>query len=286
MERRSVWLDSVGMPTFSSLGEDLEVDVAVVGGGLVGLTTALLAQRAGARVAVLEATRIGAGTSGHTTGKVTSQHRLVYADLIERHGQEAAQTYAEANQAGVEQVARLVGEFGIECDLTRAPAYAYTRQADQRHRVEGEVRAAQLLGLPASLTDQIGLPFEVAAAVQFDEQLHFHPGRYLAGLADALTRAGGLVFDNTRVTDVDQQGDHPVRVTTRGGTVRADRSSWRRCCRSVASAARPPQGCGVGMSTAHRRERAFRRERPPASRECANRRAVMGFGGVRRAANV
>jgi glycine/D-amino acid oxidase-like deaminating enzyme len=221
VEHSSVWMDSVDMPRFSFLDEDLEVDVAVVGGGLVGLTTALLAQRAGARVAVLEVTRIGAGTTGHTTGKVTSQHSLLYADLIERHGQAAAQAYAEANQAGVEQVAGLVVQFGIERDLTHAAAYAYTRQAGQRHRIEDEVMAAKLLGLPASLTDQIDLPFNVAAATQFDE-LHFHPGRYLAGLADALTRAGGLAFDNSRVTDIDQQGDHTVQVKTSGGTIRTD----------------------------------------------------------------
>ena len=226
MEHKSVWLDSDDGPAFPSLVGDLEVDVAIAGGGLVGLTTALLAQRAGARVAVLEATRIGAGTTGHTTGKVTSQHSLVYADLIRRHGEATARAYAEANQAGVEQVARLVDELGIACDLTRAPAYAYTRQGDQRHRIEDEVSAAQRLGLPASLTDQIDLPFDVEAAVQFDQQLHLHPGRYLAGLADALTRAGCLMFDNTRVTDVDQQADHTVRVKTSGGTggtVRAGR---------------------------------------------------------------
>jgi len=222
MEHKSVWLDSADIPRFTSLEEDLEVDVAIAGGGLVGLTAALLAQRAGARVAVLEATRIGAGSTGHTTGKVTSQHGLVYADLIKRHGEAAARAYAEANQAGVQQVAQLVEEFAIGCDLTRAPAVAYTLHADQRRRIEDEVDAAQRLGLPASFTDLTDLPFDVEAAVQFDDQLHFHPARYLAGLVEALTRAGGLVFDNTRVTDVDQQ-KNSVRVKTTDGTVQAGR---------------------------------------------------------------
>jgi glycine/D-amino acid oxidase-like deaminating enzyme/nitrite reductase/ring-hydroxylating ferredoxin subunit len=221
MKFESVWLDSVDMPAFPPLAQDIEVDVAVVGGGLVGLTASLLAQRGGARVAVLEAARIGAGTTGHTTGKVTSQHGLIYADLIERHGEAAAQIYAEANQGGVEQVARLVEEFGIDCDLTRGVAYAYTQIAEQRHEVEEEVRAAQRLGLPASLTDETDLPFDVQAAVAFAEQLHFHPGRYLAGLVRALTRAEGMVFEQTRVTELDEQSDHTIRVTTSSGTVRA-----------------------------------------------------------------
>ena len=106
MERRSVWLATAELPIFSALNADLEVDLAVVGGGIVGLTTALLAQQEGARVAVLEGARIGAGTTGYTTGKVTSQHSLIYADLLDRHGEDLARRYADANQAGVEKIGR------------------------------------------------------------------------------------------------------------------------------------------------------------------------------------
>ena len=90
MEHRSVWLATSELPQYSALDGDITVDVAVVGAGLVGLTTALLAQRNGARVAVIEAARVGDGTTGSTTGKVTSQHSLIYEDLIARHGEDTA----------------------------------------------------------------------------------------------------------------------------------------------------------------------------------------------------
>ena len=222
MEHRSVWLATAELPRYSDLQADLEADIAVVGGGIVGLTTALLAQRDGARVVILEATRIGDGTTGNTTGKVTTQHSLIYSDLIERHGEDDARRYAEANQAAVEKVAALADELDMDCDLTRAPAYAYTRHPDQRGRIEVEVEAAKRLGLPAALTDQIDLPFDIEAAVRFENQIHFHPGRYLAEMARALTGAGGLVFDRTRVTGIEEQRDRTVELTTPAGTVRAD----------------------------------------------------------------
>lgn len=221
MEHQSVWLATAELPRHSALESDIEVDVAVVGGGLVGLTTALLAERDGARVAVLEASQIGGGTTGRTTGKVTSQHSLLYAELVQRHGEENARRYADANQAGVEKVAGLADELAIECELTRAPAYVYTRRADQRERVEAEVEAARRLGLPAKLATDFDLPFEIEAAARFDEQVHFHPGKYLAGLARSFTAAGGTIYDHTRVTEIEEQRDRTVDLTTTSGTVHA-----------------------------------------------------------------
>lgn len=224
MERRSVWLATAELPRYSALDRNIEVDVAVVGGGLVGLTTALLARRDGASVAVLEGAQIGAGTTGNTTGKVTSQHSLFYADLLERHGEENARRYAEANQAGVEKVAELAAELDIECELTRAPAYVYTGKADQRELIEAEVRAAKTLGLPATLSTEVDLPFDVEAAVRFGDQIHFHPGKYLAGLAHAFTVAGGVIHDRSRVTDINEQRDRTVDLATESGMVHADQA--------------------------------------------------------------
>jgi glycine/D-amino acid oxidase-like deaminating enzyme len=74
------------------------------GGGWIALTTAPLLAQEGAEVVLVEAGRVGARTSGSTTGKVTPQHEAIYAALSDRHGTEVAQLCAEANQAAAEQV--------------------------------------------------------------------------------------------------------------------------------------------------------------------------------------
>ncbi|GAA0928090.1 FAD-dependent oxidoreductase [Kribbella koreensis] len=207
------------MPRYDALQGDTTVDVLVIGGGLIGLTTALLLARDGAQVALIEAQRIGSRTSGHTTGKVTSQHGAIYATLVARHGTAKARQYATANQAAVEQVAALIDAEGIDCEFLRTPAYVYsTKSADA---LDSEAAAASSLGLPAHLVDaaEVGVP--AAAALRFDNQVQLHPVRYLAGLATAFERTGGRIFEHTRAVKVDEK-DGAVHVSTeKGGVITA-----------------------------------------------------------------
>src|SRR5687767_6160708 len=115
----SLWLDTTGDPAYPALGQDLTVDVAVIGAGITGITAALLLKRGGASVAVLEAGRVCAGITGYTTAKVSSLHGLTYDSLQSTFGTEGARAYAAANQAGLERIAGYVEELGIDCDLRR-----------------------------------------------------------------------------------------------------------------------------------------------------------------------
>ncbi len=166
---------------------------------------------------MLELHRVAGGTTGHTTGKVTSQHGLTYAELVRQHGEDRARGYGQANEAGVALVASLTDELEIDCALTRAPAYVFTQQADQRAAVEEEARVAARLGLPAALADPAEVPLAgVLAAVRFDDQLHFDAAHYCQALAAAIVAGGGAVHERTRAEAVKEQDDGVVVRTPRG----------------------------------------------------------------------
>lgn len=215
----SLWVGTTPETDYPPLAGEVAVDVAVIGGGITGLTTATLLKRAGATVAVVEAGRIAAGTTGYTTAKVTSLHSLIYAELMRMLGAERARIYADANQAGVEWVAEFVREAGIECDFRRMPAFTYTTEADRIDAIEAEVEASQQLGLPASATELTDLPYPVLAALRFDDQVLFHPRKYCLGMAEGLPGDGSYLFEMTRATGVEDAD--PCVVTTEHGVVRA-----------------------------------------------------------------
>jgi glycine/D-amino acid oxidase-like deaminating enzyme/nitrite reductase/ring-hydroxylating ferredoxin subunit len=199
------------------LSRDVRTDVAVLGGGIAGVTTALLLAEAGLRVVLLEAGRIGHGVTGHTTAKVTSQHGAIYDGLCSRFGVEGARTYGAANEAALAWIADRVARDGIDCDFRRRDAYVYFDALTEAQR-EGD--AARAAGLPAWVTDDVPLPYEVGAGVRFDDQAEFHAGRYMAGLHDALAASGCRIFEGSRAVEV--VTDEDVLVRTPGGAVTAE----------------------------------------------------------------
>ena len=215
----SLWLDTTTETNYPSLQSGLMVDVAIIGGGLAGLTAATLLKAEGKTVAVLEASRIVHGVTGHTTAKVTSLHSLIYDHLIRHFGEEKARAYADANQAAIEQIASLVREKQIDCDFTRTEAYTYTESDDEIDQIRAEVEAALTLGLPATFVDATPLPFPVKAAVRFDDQAQFHPRKYLLALAQQIPGEGSFIFERTRVVELDE--GEPCVVTTEQGTIAA-----------------------------------------------------------------
>lgn len=219
---RSVWLESASRPSFPPLAGDreLDVDVVVIGGGITGLTAGYLLQRTGRSVAVVEARTIAAGATGNTTGKVTSQHGLRYDQLITQRGEAMARAYAEANQAAIDLVEQLGAETGADSRFTRAPAFVYTLNPQQRDALEAEHAAAVRLGLPATLTTEVDLPFPVELALRFEDQAHIHAVGHVAGLAQAIADGGGAVFEGTRATKLEERGGR-VHVTTSGGRIHA-----------------------------------------------------------------
>lgn len=90
---RSYWATSAAGITYPPLEADRTCQVAVLGGGIVGITTALELAKAGVDVVLLEARRVGAGASGYNTGKVSSLNGLIYQHLVKRFGKETASAY-------------------------------------------------------------------------------------------------------------------------------------------------------------------------------------------------
>ncbi|MGM0901475.1 MAG: FAD-dependent oxidoreductase [Bacillota bacterium] len=209
------WLQSE-LPTFPKLTEDINTEVAIIGGGMTGITSAYLLAKEGKKVVLLEAGRILNGTTGHTTAKVTTQHGVVYDELISHFGKEQTQAYYQANAEALQFVRDLVQQQQIDCDFSNEDAYIFTNSQQDMQKLINEYDAYEKLGIEErEYITSIPIPVEHKAAIVIRNQAQFHPVKYLRHLVEEFVKMGGQIYENTTAVDI-EEGNEP-RVTTRDG---------------------------------------------------------------------
>lgn len=217
----SYWIDSTEKKHYQPLKESLKVDIAIIGGGITGITTALLLSEAGKDIAVLEARELAHGATGYTTAKVTSQHGIIYQDLMNSYGEKGAKQYADANEAAIKKIQSIIKRYNIDCDYEEVNSYVYAVSEKGIDQLQKEYDAAQRLELPAAFINHLKLPFEAKAAVRFSGQGMFHPLKYILGMLDALQEKNVPIYENTRIMEVDGEGPYTLK-TTEGQTIEAN----------------------------------------------------------------
>lgn len=205
----SIWTQTVDMPHFAPLQEDLHTDVLVIGGGMAGVLCAYQLAQAGADYALVEADCIGGGITKNTTAKITSQHGLVYHRLIKEFGVDMARLYLQANQEAIQGYRELC--MGMGCGLEEQESFVYSR--DNPGKIQEELEALKRLDFPALFRKELPLPFPIAGAVGFPRQAQFHPLSFLKEISRGLR-----IFEHTKVLEL-----MPEKAVTTGGSVFAKR---------------------------------------------------------------
>lgn len=216
----SYWMDSTTSEARPPLQGDAHADVVIIGAGIVGLTAAYELSKAGRKVVVIDMHGIGHGTSGHTTGKITIGHGLIYKRLTEKHDARTAEAYAHANNVGLRWIGQVVEHEHIDCDFERKPNYVYAESDDLLETMLEEVEAAKNAGAKAKLVRDLPVPFAAPVGVKIENQAQFHARKYLLHLARVVEAHGGSIHEGTRATGIDTSGG--MSVQTDHGTLAAE----------------------------------------------------------------
>ncbi len=211
----SLWSKTVQISKFEESPEDIRVQTLVIGGGMAGVLIAYMLQEKGQEVVVVEANEVASGQTKNTTAKITSQHGLIYSDMVKKAGIERARDYAMANEDAIRKYEEIITKEGIACDFMRLPSFLYSVEQSGVDKLKREASASKSLGLPAEYVEGeeiTELPFAVTGAVRFENQAQFHPLKFIKKIAEKLT-----IYEHTNVLEVDD-----YIVTTNHGVIVAD----------------------------------------------------------------
>ncbi len=206
----SYWIDSQRLPRFPRPAQDFDVDVAIVGGGITGITAAHLCKQAGKCVALLERGRCASVDTGNTTAHVTCVTDTRLQDLVRRWGSAHAAAVWDAGAAAIDQITALIQREAIACDFQWVPGFLHAPATGTpdlaRHEklLRREARVARELGIAATFEESI--PFLGMSGVRFPQQAIFHPRKYLAGLLRGIPGQGSHVFEGA-APDAFEPGD-------------------------------------------------------------------------------
>src|SRR5882762_1479055 len=231
IKQKNYWLETVTTSAAQS-ARDLpdSVDVAVVGAGFCGLSAARTLAKRGVNVAVLEAETFGWGASSRNGGMALTGMKLPVPTLIKRYGREAVRKMYAASLDSIDCVEQIVREENIDCNFSRC---GHLEVACKQAHFDGYEESAALIKrefnhefriIPKNeLRGEIGSDIYFGGMVD-ETSAGLNPARYVAGLAHAAQRAGACLYDHTRVTSVELEGNNNAgkfRVHTSKGAITA-----------------------------------------------------------------
>lgn len=218
---KSIWNSTAPKTNFPTLNESLVVDVAIVGGGITGITSACLLAKSGKKVAVLEAGEISGGTSGYSTGNLYSLVDKRLHHIQSKWDKETAAGVAESRTAAVNLVESLIKEHNIECSFKRVPWYLFSETNQKDETIEKEIAAASKYNLEVEEVHELPLPVKVSKAIKVENQAQFNPTAFVRGLAQKINSENCKIFEHSPVYHIEKEEE--LILSTSSGTVTAQK---------------------------------------------------------------
>lgn len=204
---------------FSSLEGHKEADVVIIGGGITGLTAAMLLSEAGKKVILLEALQIGLGTTGNSTGNLYITVDEYLSGIKKKWGADMMKAVAHSRTEALNLIESNVTTYNLDCDFYRTSFNLYAEDLDKgiEEFLEEELQALIESGASVKIGVNPGLPFVVKKSLTIEGQAQFHPLKYVRGLAEKLKNTCEI-HENSQVIDFDEE---EKIVKTKDGSVKA-----------------------------------------------------------------
>ena len=216
----SYWKNEYNFNEYISLDKDIDVDVCIIGAGITGIMTAYKLIGSGLKVCLVDSGRICDGVTVNTTAKLTSMHGLIYKYLIDSFDKDFAMKYLESNEQAILDVKEISEKEKIHCDFTFRDNYIYTCSEQYVKKIRDEVLALDNLGKKAEFVTKSELPFDILAGIKTANQASFNPIKYLEGIVKVLEKNGVLIFENTRIINIEKEEEY--KVSNENNTITAE----------------------------------------------------------------
>ncbi|MBZ9730630.1 FAD-dependent oxidoreductase [Salegentibacter sp. JZCK2] len=202
---------------FPLLKEVQNVDVSIIGGGITGISTAYFLKKAGLRVAVLEAGKIGMGTTGHSTGNLYLIIAELLSSLDSKYDEEIIKKVLKSRASALGTIEKIIQEKELDCDFSHQPMYLFSK--DKADKIEKEISISSKLGISNAEVANDNFPFEAKKILKYPEQAQFNPFLYVTQLAHKIVSKECQIFQDSKVEEINKLDSGSYNLKTEQGSV-------------------------------------------------------------------
>lgn len=219
----SLWQDTVAdfIPQAKVI-VDKRFDVVIVGGGITGITTALLLQKKGLNCLIAEAHNICFGTTSGTTAHLNTFLDNPYDQIQSDFGEENAQLVAEATKQSVALFRQHIEEYSIDCNYEIRDGFLFAQTDEQAKKLQKIYDASKQSGVKVTYADSIPVPISYKKAIVYADQAQIHPTRYVHALAKEFEKAGGTILQNCTIDKFEEEENGLLNIESNQGNVKAN----------------------------------------------------------------
>lgn len=211
MKTHPIWNIRSLPETYTCLENPIQTEVAVIGGGITGITTALLLQLNGISCVVLEARRIGQGTTGQSTGNLYELTENSLKDLVKKYDLTTVQKIIDSRKNALNFILANIQQYQIDCDYHDRSMFIF--ETDEQKDLNEEHKIATQIGLNPKLMTADDFPITFNKGLEFEHQAQINPLTYVQSLARQYHTLGGSIYENSRVLHIEKQENHFVLHT-------------------------------------------------------------------------
>ena len=201
----SLWQETANQnESDSKIDSSILYDVVIVGGGITGVTTALLLQNAGKKCLLLEAHNLCYGATGGTTAHINTLLDVPYTTIEKNFNKEKSKLVASSVKEAVSTIKRNVTKYAIDCNFSVTSATLFAQNDKQKDELDKISEATTEAGIQNNFIKKISIPVEFLKAIRVKGQAKFIPVRYVLGLAGEFEKAGGTIVQQCRFLNADE----------------------------------------------------------------------------------
>lgn len=238
MKNEPIWRIKSTPDRFPTLDTNKKVDVAIIGGGITGITLAYLLKRTAVKTIVLEARKIGKGTTGQSTGNLYSTTEYLLQELQSKYDAETLNKILQSRKEAIHLIEKTVEDLNISCDFKRVSKYLFEK--DRKVSISKEKEIAENMALNYAAIHNPNFPFAFDSGIEFRDQAQFNPLKYTEALAKEVQDDVCELFEDTHVHKIEEKDDY-VLLHTKFAKIRA---------KKVVHATHTPLGLHIQYHTA------------------------------------